>query len=217
MNLPMCYILGAGGHGRVVLETAQACGAFKACLFLDGNATLHGTQIMGALVLGGEDALPPPGPEVAVLPALGDNHRRLALTLDLLSQGYTVPTVVHPRAWVSPHATLGAGTVVFAMAVVQPGAILGCSCIVNTAASVDHDCVLGDGVHCSPGVRLAGGVQVGDCTHLGIGSCVIQEMRVGEQCVVGAGAAVVKDIPPDSLALGVPAVVVRKLPPRDVG
>lgn len=217
MTLPTCYILGAGGHGRVVLEAALASGAFQACLFIDGNTALHGTQIMGAPVLGGDDALPPPGAGVVVMPAIGDNHRRLALTLELLAQGYAVATVVHPRAWVSPHASLGAGTVVCAMAVVQPGAILGCACIVNTAASVDHDCLIGDGVHCSPGVRLAGGVQVGDCTHLGIGSCVIQEMRVGEHCVVGAGAAVVKDIPGDSLALGVPAVVVRKLPPREVG
>ncbi|GAB7081004.1 acetyltransferase [Megalodesulfovibrio paquesii] len=216
MTFPTCYILGAGGHGRVVLESAQASGQFAACVFLDGNATLHGTRIMGVPVLGGDEALPAPGPAVAVLPAIGDNHRRLALTLDLAAQGYLVPTVVHPRAWVSPHAALGAGTVVFAMAAIQPGATLGRACIVNTSASIDHDCVLGDGVHCSPGVHLAGGVHVGDCTHLGIGSCVIQEMRVGGHCVVGAGAAVVKDIADDSLALGVPAVVVRKLPPREV-
>lgn len=213
MNLPTCYILGAGGHGRVVMEAALLSGAYAACHFLDGNAALHGQELLGVLVLGGEDRLPPPGPGVHVVPAFGANLRRLELVEDLLAQGHEVPAIVHPRAWVSPWASLGAGTVALAMAAVNPGATLGKACIVNTGASVDHDCDLADGVHCSPGVRLAGGVKVGRCTHLGIGVSVIQEMHIGAHAVVGAGAAVVRDLPDRVLALGVPAQVARSLPP----
>lgn len=211
-----CYIWGAGGHGRVVLDTLQAAAAYSRYAFLDGNATLHGTQVQGVPVVGGVEALPPPGNDVAVLPAMGDNFRRLAILDDLLAQGYSVPVAIHPSACVSPHATLAPGVVVFAQAVVQAGANVGRGSIMNTAASIDHDCLLGACVHCSPGVRLAGGVEIGNCTHLGIGAVVIQEMRIGCHCVIGAAAAVVSRMGDGILALGVPAKVVRKLPPRDL-
>ena len=38
-----------------------------------------------------------------------------------------------------------------------------------------------------------------------------KERTIGDRCVIGAGAVVVKDIPSDSLAVGNPARVVKKL------
>jgi maltose O-acetyltransferase len=37
-------------------------------------------------------------------------------------------------------------------------------------------------------------------------------VTIGENTVVGAGAVVTRDLPPDVLAVGVPARVVRSLP-----
>ena len=38
---------------------------------------------------------------------------------------------------------------------------------------------------------------------------VMPGVRIGDRCVVAAGAVVTKDLPADSLAAGVPAVVKR--------
>jgi UDP-3-O-[3-hydroxymyristoyl] glucosamine N-acyltransferase len=40
----------------------------------------------------------------------------------LVEQGAQPATIVHPTAWVSPSAQIGAGTVVFAQAAVNSGA-----------------------------------------------------------------------------------------------
>ena len=63
----------------------------------------------------------------------------------------SIPTLVHPRAYVSPAARLGVGAVVLPMAVVNTGVQVGNGCIVNIGALVDHDSILEDGVHLAPG------------------------------------------------------------------
>jgi acetyltransferase-like isoleucine patch superfamily enzyme len=51
-----------------------------------------------------------------------------------------------------------------------------------------------------------------DCW-LGTGAIVLPGVRIGRGSIVGAGAVVTKDIPPFSMAIGVPARVVRQITP----
>lgn len=47
---------------------------------------------------------------------------------------------------------------------------------------------------------------------LGAGVTVLGGVSIGEGCVVGAGAVVTRDLPPGSIAVGVPAVVIGQRP-----
>ncbi len=40
-------------------------------------------------------------------------------------------------------------------------------------------------------------------------------VKIGNNCVIGAGAVVTHDIPDNSLAVGVPAKVIRKITEKD--
>ncbi len=51
--------------------------------------------------------------------------------------------------------------------------------------------------------------KIGNDVWLGAGVTVLGGVSIGDHCVVGAGAVVTKDLPPRSVALGVPAKVVR--------
>lgn len=58
-----------------------------------------------------------------------------------------------------------------------------------------------------------------DRAELGCGVCVLGRVRVGHDSVVGANAVVLRDVPPHSVAAGVPARVVKSRPagpPSDV-
>ena len=46
---------------------------------------------------------------------------------------------------------------------------------------------------------------------IGSSSTILCGVTIGENAIVGAGAVVTKDVPPNSIAVGVPAKVIRKL------
>ncbi len=59
------------------------------------------------------------------------------------------------------------------------------------------------------------GVAIGDDCWLGYGVKVLDGVTIGEGSVIGAGAVVTKDLPPYSIAVGVPAKVVRSRQPAE--
>lgn len=193
------YVVGAGGHGRVVAAAALAAG-YRLAGFLDD--VHQGEMVMGIPVVGPVALLAGLGTVSAVL-AVGDNAARAALAARHSHVDWK--TVIHPAAWVHESVTLGAGTVVMARAVVQPGAHIGAHVIVNTAAVVEHDCHLGDFAHLASGVVLGGSVSIGRCALLGTGATVRARASVGEGATVGVGAVVIDDVPAQVVAVGCPA------------
>jgi len=53
-------------------------------------------------------------------------------------------------------------------------------------------------------------VVIGDGSWLGFGSVVLPGVTIGKHCVIGANAVVTSDIPDYSVAVGVPAKVIRR-------
>ena len=206
-------ILGAGGHAKVVAETALASGVASSLVFLDDRCTgldshppVMGWPVMGPLVLSLQAGTAAQFDAAVV--AIGHSAIRLHWIQQLQEAGYQLPVLMHPTAWVSSSARLGPASVAFAQAVVQAQASIGTGAILNTGCSVDHDAHLADGVHLCPGSRLSGEVKVGARSWIGIGASVIQQVCIGSDVTVGAGAAVVRDVPNKVTVVGVPARVV---------
>jgi len=60
-------------------------------------------------------------------------------------------------------------------------------------------------------IELAPVVIEDDCD-LGVGAIVLPGVRIGKGAQIGAGAVVTEDVPPYSVAIGVPAKVTRQRP-----
>ena len=54
---------------------------------------------------------------------------------------------------------------------------------------------------------------IGDDSFIGSDTVLRAPVTIGARAVTGAGAVVTKDVPPDTVAAGVPARVIRKLNP----
>ncbi|HYP86213.1 acetyltransferase [Variovorax sp.] len=197
-------LLGASGHGKVVAESALAAG-WGMVAFFDDSWPQSAANGRWSVVGDTAHLMARLAEFDGVLVAIGNAAVRVRKQEDLRQAGAKLVSVVHPRAWVSPSATLGAGSVVMPGAVINADAVLGLACIVNTGASVDHDCRLAEGVHISPGAHLCGGVSVGACSWVGVGAAVRQGIRIGAGVTVGAGAVVVKDVPDGLTVVGCPA------------
>lgn len=202
------YILGANGHGKIVLSVLRSKGT-DVLGYYDDASELCGAIISGLPVLGRlEDFGQMPGAQAII--GIGDCRIRMMVASELPDALWAV--AAHAQSWVDPLCTVGPGSVVCAGGVVQVDAQIGAHCIVNTGATVDHDCRIGNFVHICPGVHLGGNVTIGDGSWLGIGSQVIQGITIGKNVMVAAGATVVRDIPDDAVVMGTPARIVRYQP-----
>lgn len=61
-------------------------------------------------------------------------------------------------------------------------------------------------------VRFKKPVSIGDGCWIGENACIIGA-HIGKNCVIGANAVVTHDIPDYSVAVGIPAVVIRQFDP----
>lgn len=133
-------ILGAGGFGRMVKETAQALG-YEKVVFLDDAVKSDDVIGMCCDYVIRHEEYP-----VAVA-AFGNNKTRLYWTDKLLEEGYEVPAIVHPSAIVSPSAVLEPGCFVMQRAVVNTQTKIERAVLVNSGAIVDHGSSVGAGAH----------------------------------------------------------------------
>ena len=192
------YIIGAGGHGKVLAELSRLNG-LEITAFIDENRTVTNTSNIKVI----HDF---PLKIVSAIVAIGNNlaRKRLALT-----HPYHYPILIHTRANISSSIIIGQGTAIIAGATINIDAEIGKHVIVNTNASVGHDCIIDDFVHIGPNSALAGNVTVGEGTHIGMGAAVIQGVKIGKWCVVGAGAVVIQDVPDGSMVVGNPARIIK--------
>lgn len=192
-------LVGAGGHARACIDVIEQEGRFQVG-GLVGLPNEVGAQILGYPVLGTD----------ADLARLLRNHSHAMVTVgqiktaeprrrlfDVLQQfGCILPVVVSPRAYVSSHATVGAGTIVMHGAVVNAAAAIGRNCIVNSQSLIEHDAVIEDHCHIATGAAINSGVHIGSGTFIGSNCCVRQLVTIGDRCLVGMGQRVLKDCEP---------------------
>jgi len=54
---------------------------------------------------------------------------------------------------------------------------------------------------------IAGAPMIGNRVDIGAGAKLLGAIRIGDDVVIGANAVVLQDVPANSLAVGVPAVI----------
>jgi sugar O-acyltransferase (sialic acid O-acetyltransferase NeuD family) len=209
-----CVIVGAGGHGRVVLDILLRTRRHKVIGFLDSNPSLHGRRMDGVPVLGDLTALADlqrQGVGHAVV-AIGDNGVRREFADEIEAAGFELLNAIHPSANLAHNVRLGRNVVVAAGALVCAHCQIGDSVILNTGCIVDHESMIGTAAHICPGARLAGRVTVESGAFVGIGATILQGLRIGCEAIVGGGAVVIRDVAPMTTVVGVPARTLREAP-----
>lgn len=205
-------IIGAGGHGRVVLDIFRQAHQTDPVGFIDANPELLGQRVDGVEVIASAteiSSLAGRGIDSAIV-AIGDNSTRNMYAQTLRAHGLRLVNAVHPKSNVADTSQLGQNVVIAAGAMVCAHCRIGDSVILNTGCIVDHESTIGRAAHICPGARLAGRVTVEDFAFVGIGATIIQCLTLGRASVVGAGAVVLQDVEAFTTVVGVPARTIRE-------
>lgn len=189
-------LLGAGGHTRSCIDVIEQEGSY-AIRGLVGLQQDLGAEVSGYSVLGTDvNLMELLEDDDAVLITIGHIKTSLPRTRlfeTLTNKGCTFPTIVSPHAYVSIHASLGAGTIVMHGAVINAGAIVGQNCIINSQALIEHDAKVGDHCHISTSTAVNGNVQIGEGSFIGSGSCLRESIKIGKGSLIGMGQRVFVD------------------------
>lgn len=192
------FIYGASGHGKVVIEIAEAL-KLNIVGIIDDNRNIKSVFDY--------QVIPPFASKAQIVLAIGNNITRKKIVQKNPNWHYR--TLIHPKANISTRSKLGSGSVVMAGVTINTSVTIKSHCIINTNASIDHDCVIDNFAHISPNVALAGNIKVGEGAHIGIGASVLPNINIGKWSVVGAGAVVIEDVPDNVIVVGNPAKILK--------
>ncbi|URC13086.1 acetyltransferase [Flavobacterium sp. B183] len=101
------------------------------------------------------------------------------------------------------------GTVITSDVTIKKGSLVNLNC------TIGHDSILGEFVELSPGVSISGNCIIGTYSLLGTNSTVLPKVTIGKNVIVGAGAVVTKDIPDNSMVVGIPGKIIKELKPLE--
>jgi len=191
-------LVGAGGHAQACMDVIGQEGRFRIAgiIGLPGEV---GAKVLGQAVSGTDADLAGLAAQVkhalVTVGQIESPEPRIRLFQALEQLGFTMATVVSPRAYVSPHAVIGPGTIVMHGATVNAGATIGRNCILNSHSLVEHGAAVGDHCHVATAAVLNGNVKIGAGTFVGSGATIRQSLTIGRNCVIGMGQAVAADMP----------------------
>ncbi|MFH1588003.1 MAG: gamma carbonic anhydrase family protein [Candidatus Diapherotrites archaeon] len=127
---------------------------------------------------------------------------------------------IHEKALVDSKAVLGKNTSIWAFAVIlaDEGSIK-----IGKNSNIQEQCVIhgkeveiGENVTIGHGA-IVHGCKIGNNVLIGMNATILNEAEIGDYCIIGAGTVVTSKmkIPSNSLVLGVPGKIKRKLTEKD--
>lgn len=163
-------LVGGGGHCHSVIDVIEQQGIYQIAGIVDTPENL-GKSVLGYLVIACDgqltDLFTKHKNALITVGHIKSNSLRLKLYAKLKHIGYTLPTIISPFAYVSPHATIDEGTVVMHHALVNANAKIGKNCIINTKALIEHDATIENHCHIATASVINGGVTVKEHAFVG--------------------------------------------------
>jgi sugar O-acyltransferase (sialic acid O-acetyltransferase NeuD family) len=212
-------VVGAGGFARevawLIRDINRENSEYEFVGYLVSDLSRLGEHDSRAEVLGDFSWLESHHGRVDALAlGIGTPSWRLKLSAELETKFSWIewPALVHPSVrFDNDTCSVGRGTILCAGVIGTVNVVFDPFVMVNLACTIGHEARLGRGCVVNPTVNISGGVTLGDGVLVGTGAQILQYVQVGAGATIGAGAVVTKNIPPNVVAHGVPAKVIREL------
>jgi sugar O-acyltransferase (sialic acid O-acetyltransferase NeuD family) len=204
-------IIGAGGHAIEVLRVLLDHQAMIDISFFDNTPQAPNKISNSYPVINSTDLLAfefTKNPDF-VLAVGNPQSRKKLFDLAVNAGGKPCSAISNTAILSQGGCETGVGLNIMHRVFVSENTKIGDGVLLNYNSSVHHDVSIGEFAEISPGSQLLGGVEIGKYAQIGAGAIVLPRVKVGNNAVIGAGAVVTKDLPSNSVAVGIPAKVIK--------
>ncbi len=84
----------------------------------------------------------------------------------------------------------------------------GIGMVIHGKAVIGQNCIIGQGITIGGRSKHSEVPIIGDFVYIGAGARILGPIKIGSHVVIGPNAVVLKDIPSNSIAVGIPAKVI---------
>lgn len=207
-------IFGAGGFAREVIHIVEDMKEIHKEINIVGyidkdnsrkGEVLEGYPILGDISFFEEKAIK----NFKAVCAVGDVKLKLDLIMEIKKIGLDFVNIIHPSVKIRNSTKIGTGNIICDGNIITSNVTIGSYVVLNLSCTVGHDAIIDDYTTISPGANISGNVTINKKCYIGTNSAILQGKTIGENSIVGAGAVVASDISENSVAVGVPAKVVK--------
>ena len=146
-----------------------------------------------------------------VVIGVGENIVRKSIYQKIKKYKFCYPNIISNYSYISKQHKIGFGNIIMPMSVINSYAEIENFNIINTSSIVEHDCKLSSYCTLSPNSVICGKCKLNEGAFLGASSTIIQNIEVGEWSVVGSSSTVVTNIEKQTLNVGSPSLIKKKI------
>ncbi|MHB0977131.1 MAG: PglD-related sugar-binding protein [Candidatus Aquicultorales bacterium] len=177
-------VYGSRDFGRVVKDLVIRCG-HEFVGYIDDRNTGDG-------ILGPYDEVSRSYPSGLCEIAMGigylDLSARWSVYQQVLSDGYELPALIHPNAYVRDREEVGRGAIVMAGAAVDVYAKVEELVVLWPGAVINHDSCVGANTFVSPNATVCGFTDIGRDCFIGAGATIVDRVWLPAGSFVKAGS-----------------------------
>jgi sugar O-acyltransferase (sialic acid O-acetyltransferase NeuD family) len=192
------------GNGLEAIDCIQ--GQYELIGFIDDTPEKQGMTKFGFAVFGREIIGKYAGAKILAVPGSPQTFKQRHETINSLRiHKNRFATVIHPKASISPMASIGKNVLLMAGVVVTSNAVISDHVCILPNSVIHHDSIIGEWTLIGSNVAIAGHVSVGANCYIGSGSNIINGIQIGDNSLLGLGTNLIKSIPANSKVVGNPA------------
>lgn len=200
------YIIGSGGHTRVVLEAAKLQ-KIKILKIIDINQTSTKNEMLFNVPISNNinDIYNHNRNSVNLFISIGSCAIRKKYFNFFEKKKYNFFNIIHPNAKVSKSVELGKGVFVNSNASINSKAKIDSNSIINTSAIIEHESIISKHSHVGPGSIICGRSIIKEQVFVGAGCIILPNIAVGKNTILGAGSILIKNAVSNKTYIGSPA------------